>query len=145
MIKVTDYIFRGPRPQSFKELQDAGIKYVVNLESGVYDELHKDAYDTEDPTQFGITLIRVPCSDICPPSYDQVMRALQPMYFCQNKGAHLYVHCLHGEDRTGFVVAAFRMKLQGWTFGDAVKEMLSLGFHKFPYLWWVPFLKQYQE
>jgi len=41
-----------------------------------------------------------------------------------------YVHCLHGQDRTGLVVACYRVMVQHWTKADAEKEMLAHGFHK---------------
>jgi protein tyrosine/serine phosphatase len=49
----------------------------------------------------------------------------------------LYVHCRHGQDRTGIVVAAFRMKQQGWSLADAEAEMQSFGFNDI----WVNFRK----
>jgi hypothetical protein len=40
-----------------------------------------------------------------------------------------YVHCLHGQDRTGLIVALYKMR-QGVSKKDAEKEMLDDGFHK---------------
>lgn len=54
----------------------------------------------------------------------------------------VYVHCRHGQDRTGIVVAAFRMKQQGWSLADAEAEMQSFGFNDI----WVNFkrfIRQY--
>lgn len=39
------------------------------------------------------------------------------------------VHCTYGQDRTGLIVALYRLKT-GWTRADAEKEMLEHGFHK---------------
>jgi hypothetical protein len=44
--------------------------------------------------------------------------------------AGTFVHCSHGQDRTGIVVALYRVKVQGWSKADAEKEMLAHGFHK---------------
>ena len=41
---------------------------------------------------------------------------------------HSYVHCEHGQDRTGLVVGCFRLS-QGWTKEDAFNEMLAQNFH----------------
>jgi len=49
----------------------------------------------------------------------------------------VYVHCRHGQDRTGIVVAAYRMKLQGWSLADAETEMQAFGFNDV----WVNFKK----
>ena len=38
------------------------------------------------------------------------------------------VHCQHGADRTGLVVAMYRIVFQGWTKEDAIAEMVDGGF-----------------
>ena len=41
-----------------------------------------------------------------------------------------FVHCEHGQDRTGLIVALYRVKVNGWDKPKSEKEMLALGFHK---------------
>lgn len=41
-----------------------------------------------------------------------------------------FVHCEHGQDRTGVFVAIWRVQIDGWSKADAEKEMLAHGFHK---------------
>jgi len=38
------------------------------------------------------------------------------------------VHCLHGSDRTGTMVAIYRIAYQGWTKAQAMEEMINGGF-----------------
>lgn len=40
------------------------------------------------------------------------------------------IHCEHGQDRTGLVVACYRVQHMGWTHEAAEKDMLAHGFHK---------------
>ncbi len=40
-----------------------------------------------------------------------------------------FVHCEHGQDRTGLIIAVYRVK-SGWSKPKAEAEMLKLGFHK---------------
>jgi protein tyrosine/serine phosphatase len=42
-----------------------------------------------------------------------------------------FIHCQHGADRTGTMVAVYRVRVQGWTKEDAIKEMMEekYGFH----------------
>jgi hypothetical protein len=40
-----------------------------------------------------------------------------------------FIHCTHGEDRTGLIVGCYRLK-QGYTKEQAYKEMRALGFHQ---------------
>jgi len=53
------------------------------------------------------------------------------------------VHCLHGSDRTGAVVAAYRMVVQGWSRERAIAEFMEpqYGHHKF----WYPNLEEYLQ
>jgi protein tyrosine/serine phosphatase len=39
------------------------------------------------------------------------------------------VHCQHGADRTGTMVAIYRIAYQGWTKKQATVEMINGGFH----------------
>lgn len=43
----------------------------------------------------------------------------------------IFVHCLHGADRTGMMCAMYRMTVEGWTRDAAIREMTQggYGFH----------------
>lgn len=41
-----------------------------------------------------------------------------------------YVHCLHGQDRTGLIVGCERVWVEKWPKDVARREMLELGFHR---------------
>jgi protein tyrosine/serine phosphatase len=41
----------------------------------------------------------------------------------------VFVHCRRGADRTGVVVAVYRVCVEGWTKEDAIAEMMTGGFH----------------
>ncbi len=45
----------------------------------------------------------------------------------------LLIHCLHGADRTGAVVAAYRVVFQDYSSAAAVEEMRRFGTHSFWY------------
>lgn len=49
----------------------------------------------------------------------------------QSQGKVL-IHCWHGSDRTGAVVAMYRILYQAWDKGKAISEMMYVGygFHK---------------
>ena len=44
----------------------------------------------------------------------------------------LLVHCRHGADRTGTMVAAYRVVVQGWSKDQALAEMQEGGFGYHP-------------
>jgi len=43
-------------------------------------------------------------------------------------GFPIYVHCLHGRDRTGFVIALYRVFVQNWDCEKAISEAKGKGF-----------------
>lgn len=53
------------------------------------------------------------------------------------------VHCLHGSDRTGCLVACYRMVFQNWSREEAIKEFLleEMGYN----YRWFPNLKEFLE
>jgi hypothetical protein len=48
-----------------------------------------------------------------------------------NPGKKVFVHCRVGDDRTGMDIAAYRMAEQGWSPGEAKKEMGAYGVNWF--------------
>jgi protein-tyrosine phosphatase len=50
----------------------------------------------------------------------------------ENSKKPALVHCLHGSDRTGAVVAAYRMTYENWSKEDAIAEFKEerFGYHE---------------
>jgi len=42
----------------------------------------------------------------------------------------VFVHCSRGTDRTGVVMAVYRMEVDGWSEAEAEAEMEAFGFHE---------------
>jgi len=40
----------------------------------------------------------------------------------------VFVHCYHGKDRVGAMMAAYRIEVDGWSRRKAIREMHALGF-----------------
>ena len=77
----------------------------------------------------GTTLryVRIPCS-----AWGVDRQHLRQFLAVVNDPANqpIFVHCQHGADRTGFMVAAYRVLRQGWDCGSAVAELHTFGFHR---------------
>lgn len=48
----------------------------------------------------------------------------------EQAGHPVYVHCKHGSDRTGLLLAVYRMARESWPADRAYEEMRSCGFHR---------------
>ena len=123
--KVSDGLYRGAQPtaEGFRQLQAMGIRTVVNLRSFHSD---RDEMGEADLQYEHITMKAWHAED------EDVVRFLQIV--SDPDRTPVFVHCQHGADRTGVIVAAYRIALQGWTVDDAVEEMV-LGGYGFHELW----------
>lgn len=133
-------LYRGPRPANLAALRSDGVKRIINLESGIYSMLHPgDVIERQFPCEFGMKEYNMPCSDLTPPEAWVVETVIRLMA----DSLPTYVHCLSGVDRTGYVCAAYRMRVQQWPYAAAVKEWKDLGRHPW-YFWWGQRLKHFK-
>ncbi len=56
------------------------------------------------------------------------------MLLRENPNKKVFVHCRLGDDRTGMMIAAYRMAEEGWTAAEARKEMEKFGFTRWHHL-----------
>jgi protein tyrosine phosphatase (PTP) superfamily phosphohydrolase (DUF442 family) len=115
--QVAPGLYRGGQPdrEGIAWLKSLGVKTVINLR-----HFHGD---TEGPevAAAGMRYERIPLESSDAPTRAQVERffalvndpALRP----------IYVHCLHGVDRTGAMMAVYRMEMEGWPNTEASAEM----------------------
>jgi protein tyrosine/serine phosphatase len=77
----------------------------------------------------GITLINHPLLTWCI-SHKDIAQVLQRIRKALQQGA-LLIHCYHGTDRTGIMVAMYRIIYHSWSIATAKKEMLQgpYGYH----------------
>lgn len=140
MKEVTSGLYRGPRPQTNDEFVAIQAQTFINLEDGWFESL-RDLRGQEELWGFEMNrdVVHLPMSDFFPPSKKSVQTFLEVLARAMKRGP-VYVHCLHGKDRTGFMIAQFRIRAQGWTKEKAVNEMFENGFHKWPYYFWTIFI-----
>jgi protein tyrosine/serine phosphatase len=100
---------------------DPPIKTIVSLRTFRTDA----AIDTGSST---LTFVRIPAQSWHPEDED-VVRFLR--IATDPTRQPVLVHCRRGADRTGSMVAAYRVVVEGWTKADAIDEMTQggYGFH----------------
>jgi protein tyrosine/serine phosphatase len=133
--KISDVLFRGAQPsaQGLAELKKLGITTVVDLRGN----RGPVAWERAQAESLGMRFIDIPVSGWSPPNNAQVAQFLK--LFQQDPTQKIFVHCYYGRDRTGVMVAAYRIAQQNWTPDQAVAEMYSFGFHSLLY----PAMKSY--
>lgn len=122
--KVSDVLLRGAQPtaQGLAELKKLGVTTIVNLRGN----RGPVASERREVESLGMRFIDIPVLGWTAPSNAQVAQFLALFADPQQK---IFVHCYYGEDRSGVMVAAYRIAEQNWTADQAVSEMYSFGFH----------------
>jgi protein-tyrosine phosphatase len=133
------WFYRGPRPGSLSELRFFGVETVISLESGFYEFFHQDTYEKEYPSDYGLRHFQIRCSPVFPPNEDEVNKVLEIL----SRHNTTYMHCKSGVDRTGFMVAVYRMQKEGWTYEKAYQEWKDRGRHWW-FDWWSTALKTWE-
>lgn len=144
--KVAEGIYRGGRPRKagIKELKAMGIKTIINLDGIAPMQETDDGRDERQwTTEAGIKYIYIPMSPITAPTTESIDAALKQMLDPANHP--VFVHCYRGSDRTGMVIAAYRITIDGWTVEKAFEEMKQYG-HAYKVLYdWKDRLKPFAE
>lgn len=117
--KVTDTLYRSAQPsaEGMRNLRDLGIKTIVSLRA-----FHSDRAEIGN-TGLGYEHIFMKTWH---PEREDAVRFLKVATDPQRQPVLL--HCQHGADRTGSMVAIYRVAVQGWSMQDAAQEMTEGGF-----------------
>ena len=122
--KVEDGLFRGgqPKEKDFESLQKLGIKTVISLRS---DETVTN-WEKKIAQQYGMELINLPLD-----AWREMPEGVPERFLeiVSDLGKRpVFVHCYHGKDRTGTLIALYRVVYHGITPEEAYEEALSLDF-----------------
>lgn len=120
---VEDGIYRGGQPtdEGWRYLKSIGVTNVIKLNE-VSESSDKYAID------LGMKVYYHPINffdqTLTKPNKSDVFKAVSQIT------KNTYIHCEHGQDRTGLIVGMYRIQFNMWTKKKAYDEMLAHGFHK---------------
>lgn len=117
---VSEGLWRGAAPsnQALQKLADSGVKTIVDLRmagQGAQEEASR-------AKKLGIKYVHIPLG-FMGPSLFKVGQFLNIVNNPANQP--VFVHCRYGADRTGALVAVFRVIHDHWSFNQAYTEMRS--------------------
>jgi uncharacterized protein (TIGR01244 family) len=121
--QVNEHIYRGAQPTTagFQSLAKMGVKTVIDLrETDGRSALEKKAVEAN-----GMRYINIPLHGMSAPppaAVDKVMAL-----FNDASGGPVFIHCKRGADRTGTVVACYRIAHDGWENTKALSEAKANG------------------
>ena len=113
--KVSDDIYRSEQPslKEIEQLNKIGIKTIINLRLW-----HSDRNKL---TNTGIAEIRINmrAGKVTDEKIIQILKAIK------NSPKPILIHCWHGSDRTGVVIAMYRLIFQNWTKKQVIEELMK--------------------
>ncbi len=122
LYQVNGSIYRSEQPskKGMNELGNIGIKTIINLRNQERDNQRNN--DTH------LIIINIPINTK-KISYEDVLKTLKVINICQKP---VLIHCLHGSDRTGAIIASYRMVFENWPKEKAIEEFLDkkYGYHQ---------------
>jgi protein-tyrosine phosphatase len=121
--QVDEHVYRGAQPttEGFNYLAKIGVKTVLDLREG--DE--RSAAEAQVVTSLGMQYVNVPMTRLTPPTEPEITKILALLE--DGTAGAVFVHCMRGADRTGAVIAAYRIDHDHWDNSRALKEAMSFG------------------
>jgi uncharacterized protein (TIGR01244 family) len=121
-VRVNHRLYRGAQPNSdgIKSLARLGVSTIINL------RMTNDVWSAEEAQAraMGITYTNVPMSGIGRPTDEQVAKVLS---IIETGTKPVFVHCQHGADRTGTIIACYRIRHDNWPSKQALQEAKKYG------------------
>ncbi|HLH00084.1 MAG TPA: tyrosine-protein phosphatase [Bryobacteraceae bacterium] len=122
--KVDDHVFRGGQPVDvgWNSLAHLGIKLVIDLR---LTSEHPVRAEEQAVKAAGMQYVNVPMRGLSAPAADQISKVLALLL--GNSSGPVFVHCRRGADRTGTVIAVYRIVHDHWANQKALQEARSYG------------------
>ena len=126
--KVSDVLYRGAEPggPGMESLKSLGVKSVVDLRMG------KEvlAAEKEAALAGGVFYTNIPLRGLGRPTEQQVAAVL---HLIETLPGPVFIHCQHGCDRTGTIIACYRIRQEHWTSKAALNEARKYGMSVFEF------------
>ena len=118
-LQVDEHVYRGaqPTPEGLKSLAKIGVKTIVDLRGGG----DHTASEQGEVEALGMRYVSVPMKGMQAPTDDDVAKVLNLIDSPEaSTNWPVFIHCKRGKDRTGTVIACYRVKHDHW---DNIKAL----------------------
>jgi tyrosine-protein phosphatase SIW14 len=121
--QVDSHVYRGAQPteEGFKYLAKVGVKTIIDLREAD----GRSRKEAEMVTAAGMKYFNIPMTGLTPPTPAEITRILDILE--NDVTGAVFVHCKRGADRTGAVIASYRIDHDGWDNARALGEAKARG------------------
>jgi protein tyrosine/serine phosphatase len=119
---VSDSLYRGAQPSAdgFRELANSGVHTVLDLRGAG----GRSSEEAKLVRSLGMQYVNVPLEGFKAPTPEEVLKVFAVL---NDPGAgRIFVHCRRGADRTGTVLALYRIQHDHWTNRQALNEAKTM-------------------
>jgi tyrosine-protein phosphatase SIW14 len=118
LYKIDTNLYRSEQPnkRGMLLLNSIGVKTVINF--------RQSQTDNRKSKQTDLDLVNIPLNAAAI-SYENIVTSMRVI---KNSKKPILLHCKYGSDRTGCMVAVYRMAISGWTKEQAINELRYKGF-----------------
>ena len=121
--QVDDHVYRGAQPSldGLRNLAKLGVKIIVDLREAGDRSLEEE----KSVAAQGMSYFAVPMNGLHAPSAETVLKVLDVLE--DSAKGPVFVHCKRGADRTGTIIASYRIEHDHWENQKALEEAKAFG------------------
>lgn len=124
--RINDHLYRGSQPSltELSQLKKLGVTMVIDLRAESPQTAEHERALVE---ALGMRFQRIPIGGFATPTDSDLTHFLQIVR--DSPSQVVFVHCEFGRDRTGVMIAAYRIAIENWSSDQALAEMMQFGFN----------------
>ena len=138
--QVNERLYRGAQPLDggIVKLRDLGVNTVINLR-GASDRTRAEEAEAR---ALGLNFYNIALPNWGRPQDERVARIMELIDAPEN--GRVFVHCKDGVDRTGSIIAIYRMTHDGWSSNQALAEAEHAGMRRTQF-WMRDYVEDYGD
>jgi tyrosine-protein phosphatase SIW14 len=125
--KINEHLYRGSQPDlsELYQLKKLGVNIIIDLRAESPRTAEEERIRAE---ALGMRFHRIPIGGFSNPTTSDLVHFFQILRDSPDQS--IFVHCEFGRDRTGVMIAAYRIAFEHWSSEQAISEMMRFGFNR---------------